>query len=215
MNLFLTALPFYIALLFLIQLIPVRINLFFVRENKNDFMTMRVNTFFSLLRFNVEVPVIQQKTPLGVTVETELKAGQDAMVHEEIEDFNVFEINWEKLREYAAWVYYNREMFRYILRFYLRAMTVEKLVLKVRTGLDDAAATGMVAGIYWTAAGTMTALAQQWLRLKAQPVVSISPDFSSQPVFSASFDSVVSFRIGHFTIGGLLLLVAKIRGGRV
>lgn len=206
--------PVYFVLLFIIQLVPVRINLFFVRENKNDFISIRVNTFFSLIRFNVEIPVLQQKTPLDLTLEAELKAGQDATVHEETTEVSALDINWAKVQEYLDYVRKNRRTLWFMLRFFSRAMTVEKLALKVRAGLDDAAVTGLITGLYWTLAGAFTALAQQWLTLKEQPVFSVTPDFSPNPAFAIRFDTTVSFRIGHFTVGGYLFLMTKIRGGR-
>ena len=213
MNLFFTLFPFYLVVLLLIQLVPVRINLFFVRENKNDFMTIRVNTFFSLIRFNVEIPVFEQETPFDLTMEAEFKAGQDELLREEEKKLSVLDIDWDKVRQYVEYFRKNRRMLWFIFRFYIRAMTVEKLMLRIRAGMDDAALTGLVTGFYWTVTGLFSAMAQQWLRLKEQPVFTISPDFSPEPVFAAKFDSVVSFRIGHFTLGGLLFLVTKIRGG--
>ncbi|MCR3922885.1 MAG: DUF2953 domain-containing protein [Firmicutes bacterium] len=214
MKLFLTMIPFYFAIMLLIQLVPVRINLFFVRENKNDFMNIRVNTFFSLLRFNVEVPFIQQATPFDVTLEAELKAGQDKLVKEEKEKFSVFDLDWDKVQRVLVWVQQNKRLLWYITKFYTRAMTVEKVVLRVRAGMEDAALTGTMTGVFWTAAGMIVQIAQQRLHFKEPPTISFNPDFSPQPVFAARFDSVVSFRIGHFIIGSLLLLSTKIRGGK-
>lgn len=207
--------PLYVIVLLLIQLVPVRINLFFNRDNKDDFITIRVNTFFSLIRFTVEVPVLKQNTPLDLTVEAEVKAGQDTFIADEKEKVSALDLEWEKIREYLAYIQNNRQTLWFVFRFLTRAITVEKLVLRVRSGLDDAAMTGVLSGLYWIVTGWLTAMAQQWLRLKEKPVFSISSDFSPQPVFAARFDSVVSFRIGHVTVVGILLLFTKFRGGNV
>lgn len=206
--------PVYFVLLLMIQLVPVRINIFFIRKNKNDFFSIRVNTFFSLIRFNVEIPVLQQQTPLDLTLAAEVKAGQDATVHEETKEVSLLDINWAKVQEVLDYVRKNRRALWFMLRFFSRAMTVERLVLKVHAGMDDAAVTGLITGLYWTLVGTFTTLAQQWLTLKEQPVIGVTPDFSPNPMFAVRFDTTISFRIGHFTIGGFLFLVTKIRGGR-
>lgn len=205
--------PLYIATAFLIQLVPVRINLYFLRENKNDFVTVRVNTLFSLIRFNVEIPVLEQKTPLDVTLEAELKAGQDELVHQKKKEYSVFDINWEKFEQLLEYIRHNRQMLWFITRFYARAVTVEKLKLLVRSGVDDAAVTGLLSGLFWTVSGALSSIAQQWLKMKERPAFSFSPDFRPHPALAVKFDAVVAFRIGHFTIGALLLLVTKIRGG--
>jgi hypothetical protein len=206
--------PFYVVLMLLIQLVPVRINLYFLRENKDDFLSLRVSTFFSLIRFNVEIPVLTQKTPLDLTMEAELKAGEDELVREKKGEWSILDIEWEKVRAYLAYIQNNRRRLWFLLRFLTRSMLVEKLVFRVRVGTDDAALTGILGGIYWTLAGTLTALAQQWLRLKEQPVLAFNPDFTAEPVFAAKFDGVVSFRIGHLTIGSMILIVTKLQGGR-
>jgi hypothetical protein len=208
-------LPYYIVLLLLIQLVPVRINLFFIREAKNDFLTIRVNTFFSLLRFSVEVPIIEQKTPLDVTVEAELEAGNHMHMMDEKMGLSVFDINWDKVQKVLNYVKKNRPLLTFISRFYIRAMTVEKLVLKVRAGVDDAALTGLLSGLYWTLTGTFTALARRWLQIKEEPVFAISSDYSPDPVFAVKLDAVVGLRIGHFTVGSFLFLITIIRGGRM
>ena len=60
---------------FVLQLIPIRINLLFVRENKDDFFTVRISTLFSLLRLSFDVPVIRRKSSAEVYLEAEMKAG--------------------------------------------------------------------------------------------------------------------------------------------
>jgi hypothetical protein len=207
--------PLYVALLLLIQLVPVRINLYFLRENKDDFLNVRINTFYSIIRFNLEIPMIRQKTPLDVTVEAELQAGQDELIREEETEFSVLDIPWEKIREYLSYLHRNRRRLWFLLKFLTRAMLVEKLDLRVRAGTDDAAVTGLLGGVYWTAAGSLTAMAQQWFRLKEKPVFAFAPDFSAGNRFAARFNGVVSFRIGHFTIAGIILLLTKLRGGNV
>ncbi len=213
MALFLQLSPFYFAAWFLILLIPVRINLFYQRENKNDFMTIRVNTFFSLLRFQIEVPILQQETPLDLTVETELKAGEDELVREEKKKISALDLKMEKVRQHLAFIIKNRSYLWFAARFLSRAVTVESLSLRVRGGVSDAATTGMLFGLCWSVASGITAQALRLLKFKHRPFFSFNPDFSEQPVFSLRLDTTVAFRIGHLSLVGLILLVAKIRGG--
>ena len=213
MDFFLMIIPFSLTTMLLIQLIPVRINLFFDRENKNDFLNIRVSTLFSLIRFTVEVPILQQETPLDLTLEAELKAGQDKLVREEKEKVSFLDINWEKVKKFLDYVQNNKKILSFVARFQSRAMTVERLVLRVRAGVDDAALTGLLCGLYQTITATFTLFVQQKLRFKQQPVFTIAPDFSPQPVFAVKLDAVVRLCIGHFTVSGLLILVTIIRGG--
>jgi len=207
--------PGYIALFLLIQLVPVRINIFFIRDDKDEFMTIRVNTFFSLIRFAAEVPVVKQKNALEFTLDAELKAGQDELIRQEKETVSLLDLEWEKLKDLIVYLQKNSEMLRFLLRFFSRAITVEKLTLRLRAGMDDAALTGVLMGLYWISAGWFAAKARQWFSFKAEPVFTISPDFRPQPVFAAKFDAVFSLRMGHFIIGGCLLLFTNLRGGNL
>ncbi|HHX75293.1 MAG TPA: DUF2953 domain-containing protein [Firmicutes bacterium] len=212
MKLLFMLFPFYTCIMLLIQLVPVRINLFFVRENKDDFLALRVNTFFSLLRFTVEVPLVRQETPYSLTMEAELKAGEDKLVRERKKSFSLFDIDWRKVRAHLRWLSRNRKILAGVTRFYLRAVTVEKFVCRLSCGTGDAALTGLAVGSCWACAGSMLALLQHWLRFAARPQFTVQPLYSRTGV-DLHLDTVVSFRIGHFTMGGLMFLFMKIRGG--
>jgi hypothetical protein len=212
MALFLQLFPFYFAVWILILLIPVRINLFFQRENKDDFMTIRVNTFFSIVRFQIEVPFLKQSTPLDLTVEAEIKAGEDELVREEHEKVSVFDISPEKVKQHLAFIHKNRQALWFIARYMSRAVTVESLGLRLQGGTADAAQTGLLVGMFWSVAGGVLALAEQKLKFRKRPIFRLEPDFGHTPVFNVRLDTTVSFRIGHISLVGLILLAAKIRG---
>ncbi|NLZ93941.1 MAG: DUF2953 domain-containing protein [Firmicutes bacterium] len=213
MKIFLTLLPFYTATMLLVLLVPVRINIFYQRENKDDFMSIRVNTFFSFLRFNVEVPLLQQETPFDLVWEAELKAGEDKLLREEKDKFSVLALDWKKVHRFFQWVQQNRRFLKYLSNYYIQAMTVESLFLRIRAGVEDAALTGMLTGLFWNLTGIVNTYMQQRLRLKKKPVIKMQPVFSNQFQFKLHFDTVVSFRIGHLFLGGILFLSNLIRGG--
>ena len=214
MKWILTLLPFYFSAMLLLQLMPVRINLFFVRDNKDDFLNFRVNTFFSLLRFNVEVPLLQQETPFDLTMEAELKAGEDKFIGEKKAKFSVFALDYEKIRLFITWVRDNKGMLQYISNFYSKAMTVEKLNLRISAGFPDAALTGLIAGLFWSAVGTIVPVLQRRLRFAEQPRFAFQPDFNTQAVSKIYFDAVVSFRLGHLMLGSLMFMSTILRGGK-
>ena len=207
MSLLWKLLPYAIVFCFLVQLIPVRINLFFQRKNKNDFLAIRVNTFFSLLRFNVEIPLLHQKSPLDLATEAEVKAGDDKLIKETKQEFSLANIKWKKLRALLKYVRENRKLISFIIRFNLRAVTLEKFTLNIQGGTGDAAVTGVCSGLYWTAAGTISVLAQRLLKVRNGLSFSLCPDYSSKPEFSCLLDTTVSFRLGHFTLAGLIFLI--------
>ncbi|NLN07393.1 MAG: DUF2953 domain-containing protein [Firmicutes bacterium] len=205
--------PFYACIMLLVQLVPVRINLFFVWENKDDFLALRVNTFFSLLRFSMEIPLVQQEPPHSLTMEAELKAGEDKLVRERKESFSLFDIDWRKVRAHLSWLHRNRKILARIMHFYTRSMTVESFACRLSCGTGDAALTGLVVGSIWAFAGSMLALLQHRLHFAVPPKLAVQPLYTRTGV-DLHLDTVVSFRIGHITAGVLMFLLMKIRGGK-
>ncbi len=205
--------PFFLAVWLLILLVPVRINLFFLREDKDDHLVIRINTFFSAVRILVEVPLLKQETPLDVTLEAEVKAGGDGLVEEKKKKFTVFDLNLEKL-QWLLWVYQNnRRLVMYAIRFMTQALTVERFHFSFSGGLNDAALTGLLFGAGWTVAANLLALAQKKVHFRERPQVDLRPDFRQAPGQYTRFDTVISCRVGHFLLAGLLLIAAIIRGG--
>lgn len=209
MALFWQLLPLFIAAWLLTLFIPVRINLRFIRENKDDFLTVSVDTFYSLLRLSLEVPVLRQKN-MDLELEAELKAGTGRLLREEKEQVAVMDL-LEQIRRVVNYVLRHKKQFRFMLRILLRVVTVEKLSLHVAAGTKDAALTGVLAGLYWTAAGTLAAMAGRWLKLRSRPVFSLEPDFGQQPAAALRADTTVSLYIGHLLLLGMMLMSIKIR----
>ena len=106
-------LPFSLALILLIQTMPVRINLFLVRENKDDFIALGVSTFFSLLRFKVEIPVLKQETPLDLALETKIKT-RDKLLRSEGENFQ-FGISVAEVVQQLDWFKNKNTLFTLVL----------------------------------------------------------------------------------------------------
>lgn len=209
MALFWQLLPLFLVAWLLTLFIPVRINLRFIRENKDDFLNVSVDTFYSLLRLSLEVPVLRQKN-LDLELEAELKAGTGRLLREEKERVAVMDL-LKHLKGIVTYVLRNKKQFRFLLRLLLRVVTVEKLSLHVAAGTRDAAMTGVLAGLYWTATGALAAMAGRWLKLGSRPEFSLEPDFGQQPAAAIRADTTVSLYIGHLLLLGMMLMSIKIR----
>ncbi|NLM52583.1 MAG: DUF2953 domain-containing protein [Firmicutes bacterium] len=209
----LLVLPFSLVLVLLIQLIPVRINLFFVRENKDDYFSLGLSTFFSLLRYKMEVPVIKQETPLDLTMETEIKS-RGKLMREQQRKFSLRDLEWQKIKAQIDWFKKNKQILSLLFNFLRRATVVEKLNLDLCFSLEDAFLTGMAAGLIWSFAGILAVPAQKCLRLKNQPQLSVMPDFSGKMDLKLRLEADLSLRLGHLTVGGLLFFLTKLRGGK-
>lgn len=210
MSLLWQLLPFFLVAWLLILLIPVRINLYFQRKNKDDFFSIRVNTFGSLIRLSLEVPVLRQESSLDLTLEAELKAGPDKLIREEEKKLFLMDV-FEQVRRVIAYLRRHRRQFWFLVRLLARATKVEGLSLHVAGGTREAALTGLLAGLYWTGAGAASALARQWLTLRCNPQFSLTPSFGRHDALAVCADSSVSLYIGHFVLVGVILMNIKIR----
>lgn len=210
MALFWQLLPLFLAVWLLTLLIPVRINLVLLRENKDDFLTVSVETFYSLLRLKLEVPVLRQDNVLDLELEAELKTGEGRLLREEEKRISVLDV-LEQVRKIFAYLLRHRRQFWFMARLLARAVTVEKFSLHIAGGTRDAALTGVMSGLYWTVTGTLAALAGRWLKLRSRPQFYMAPDFGQQPAVAICADTTVSLYIGHFVLLGVMLLNIKIR----
>jgi len=210
MALFWQLLPFFLVGWLLTLLIPVRINLVFQRQNNDDFLALRVDTFYSLLRLRLEVPVLKRENILDLGLQAELKTGADRLLREEEKRIPGPDL-LEQVREIIAYLLCHKRQFWFMARLLARAVTVEKFSLHVAGGASDAALTGVLAGLYWTLVGTLAAQAGRWLKLRDSPYFSLAPDFGQQPASMIRADTTVSFYIGHFVLLGVILLNIKVR----
>ena len=213
MKLYLTALPALLGAAALLQLIPIRINLLFVRENKDDFFTVRISTLFSLLRLSFDVPVIRRKSAAEVYLEAEMKAGDRFLLKKSREVLSLFAVKLQAMRRFLLFLQ-KKKILSFLLKIFLNTVRIEKLAVHIRISTGDAALTGIACGLFWSTAGTVAAFLQRYLRLQKRPVLSIKPDFGSRKAFALRVDTLVKMRIFHITAGGLLLLFIKIRGGK-
>ncbi|NLM46577.1 MAG: DUF2953 domain-containing protein [Firmicutes bacterium] len=205
--------PVYACVVLLVLLVPVRINLFFVRENKDDFLALRVNTFFSLLRFSVEIPLLRRESPFSLTMEAELKTGEEKLLRERKESLSLLSVEWRKMRAHLRRLYSSRKVLTKILSFIARTVAVEKFVCRLACGTGDAALTGLAVGSFWAFAGSMLALLQQYLRFATKPELTFRPLYTRAGV-DLYLDAEMSFRIGHLALAALMFLFTKSRGGK-
>lgn len=156
------------------------------------------------------MPVLRQENVLDLELEAELKTGTGRLLSEEEKRVSGLE-GLEQVRKISAYLLRHRRQFWLMARLLARAVTVEKFTLHVAGGARDAALTGVLAGLYWTVAGTLASLAGRWLKLRSRPQFFLSPDFGQEPTAAIRADTTVSLYIGHFILLGIMLVNMKIR----
>ncbi|AZB43935.1 DUF2953 domain-containing protein [Bacillus sp. FJAT-42376] len=89
-----------------------------------------------------------------------------------------------------------------ITKKFLKHIEIIKLEWHSRFGLGDAASTGGAAGMVWTLKGLICGAAGQYMKLKANPLLSVVPVFHGL-CLDIQVIGIVRFRIGHAIIGGI------------
>ncbi|WP_246941233.1 DUF2953 domain-containing protein [Bacillus pinisoli] len=92
-----------------------------------------------------------------------------------------------------------------IVRAFLQKVTILKLDWHTNFGIGDAALTGMLVGAGWAVKGGIIGLVSQYMRLKTNPTITITPFF--QHSFShTKLTCMLSFRIGNAILAGLRIV---------
>jgi nitrate reductase gamma subunit len=92
-----------------------------------------------------------------------------------------------------------------ILRRFLKKVNVNKLTWHTDIGVGDAAHTAQLVGAIWTIKGSIVGLIGNTMRVKLMPKLTIDPHFQAM-VSHTYLSCMISFRIGHAIIAGLMLL---------
>ncbi|MFC7393643.1 DUF2953 domain-containing protein [Scopulibacillus cellulosilyticus] len=83
----------------------------------------------------------------------------------------------------------------------LKWFKVKNLSWKTKIGLDDASVTGISVGVIWMIKIQLLKLADDWLVLKKNPDIDVSPIYQSFAAES-KFSCMISFRLGKAIITG-------------
>lgn len=178
----LAVLLLFLAALVILMFLPLRIFVYYLRENKNDRLTFTIKMLhlgFRLLvsrnshdevtlsikfwRFVFRVPVYRNET--GCRKETTVKVFK--------RELSVLPGGKALSRENIG---KGRRLVK-VIRPYLKKIIWQHFVLDVQFGFGDPALTGLAAGGGWAAGGVILGLLQRNFTVKTRPQVNVVPGY--------------------------------------
>lgn len=203
----------FFLLLAIAMLSPIVITAQYAKQGKNDEMEIRVKGLFGLLSYKLKVPVMKwQGASLQVEEDSRgIGVGINSWKHNE-EDIDAEKVvsGIEKFKDALR---LTRNMKEWAKRTLAKVKLVEwRWSTSVGTG--DAMWTAMATGLVWSVKSSIIGLLSQLVQLKAQPVMSVNPEFA-RPAFSTEWMCIAKIRFGYAILAGLQLLVRmkKWKGG--
>ncbi|KKI91148.1 hypothetical protein WQ54_16380 [Bacillus sp. SA1-12] len=205
---------FFLLLFFLIIITKITITLDLNHTGDNDRFKIKFRAWFGLLRYTIDIPLVKiDDDGPNLIIKQDKKAGsenKDKQVKEKEDKISPDDVltSLSDIKEITQHII---GMHRIIRRF-LRKIKIKKLEWHSQFGIGDAAHTGILTGAAWTIKGVVIGLITQYMRLKTEPIVTITPDFN-RFCSRTKFQCIFQFRIGQAMFAGIQF-IKYWKGGR-
>lgn len=201
-----------ILLFILIMATKLKILFHFYHGNDNDHVKIQFKAWFGLIRYKIEVPLIKVDEDSQTLVVKEKKAAgpQEDTANKDTKQFSAKDLinSLHDIRELINHIVSLHK----IIRKFLRHVTISKLEWHTFAGVGDAAHTGMLTGALWAIKGSIMGLVSHYMKLKARPDITITPQFQFA-VSQTAISCMIHFRVGHAMLAGIKLIKFW-KGGR-
>lgn len=178
MKIFILCFCTVIVIVLLLLFVKVRIKIEYNYVGKND--ALNITFFVAFIKvFSYNSPIIHADKKETMTNETVVKKGKKLFVRE--------------VRSFYS-----------IVKRFLANVSIHDFTWKTAIGVGDAAHTAILSGGLWSLKGSVLGLLSRLVKLKQRPYLEVIPRFHDT-YFKTFFSCMITFRIGHAIIAGLLL----------
>ncbi|PKM83928.1 MAG: hypothetical protein CVU88_00565 [Firmicutes bacterium HGW-Firmicutes-13] len=201
-------LPISLSLFLFFNFTPLCIKLKYLRENKNDLLTVQLRILWGIINLKFEVPLIE-KSARGVKLAGSLKfknkTVKEQKSHQEIQIFQL-----------VGRVKYIREKIKkiaFLINLTAKRIRCKNFIWSTKFGLNDAAQTGILSGIIWSIKGCLLSVMKNFFIFKdCKPVLQVLPDFNKSG-YRIEFEASFSLYIYQLYLLALVVLYLKHQGG--
>ncbi len=209
-----------IILITIINISPVCIKINYLRENKDDFLTLQLSSVWGLINFKYEVPVLEKKKG-GYRVESRLKFKKSLLREKNTEKNTGVSINYfleqitqalNKIKTMRK----NSKIISIIAGFLKKRVRCKTFYWTTSFGLKDAAETGVISGTMWSVKGTTAAMVQRFFIFAkgCSPEMRVSPDFNKLH-FKSELKGDFCLRVYQVYFIAIIVLYLKLQRGVV
>ncbi|WP_328160414.1 DUF2953 domain-containing protein [Cytobacillus praedii] len=194
-----------ILLIISVILTKVKILLYYYHNNDNDHLKIEFKAWFGLIKYKKEIPLIKidDNSPTIVTKEKKTLGPLEGTEKKDTKQYSATDL-MNSIQDTKELLTHVVSLHR-IVKNFLNKISIKEFSWHTMVGIGDAAYTGMLTGAFWALKGSVIGLISHYMKLKAAPTMSITPQFQfavSQTVISCIFQ----FRIGHAMVAGIKLI---------
>jgi len=191
MNGFMWIISIILLLIFFILISNIKIQIKLKKEDKDDRIEVDGWILYRLIHIKKRIPIIvfdspnegiKYKSHSNFNNQSEIK--KNRITHRKIKKWKVqFTDLIEEIHDLSE-----------AFKGFLRKVHILKLQWNTRIGLEEAALTGVSAGVIWGVKGTLIGLASKYMVLEGKPEIQVVPQFD-QLLFNTYLNAVFRFRI--------------------
>ncbi|MFC0270303.1 DUF2953 domain-containing protein [Metabacillus herbersteinensis] len=201
----------FVLILIIITKITVTLDLNHVGDD--DHFKVKLRAWFGLLRYTINIPLVKvnDDSP-NLIVKKEKTLGKEGnQKSSENEDEISPEDVLTDLKDINEFVQHIVGLHKIVSKF-LKKISISRFEWHSQIGIGDAAYTGMLIGAAWSIKGGVTALFSSYMKLKSNPILTITPEFNRM-CSRTKLQCIFHFRIGNAMVAGLRF-VKYWKGGR-
>lgn len=208
MKLFIYLLPIFFSLFLFFNLTPLCIKVKYLRENKDDLLTVQLRILWGIINLKFQVPLIG-KSPRGV-----ISAGGGEINNQTVkEQKSNLEVQVIQLLKRIKHIREKIRKTTFLLNFITKRIRCKNFVWTIRFGLNDPAQTGILSGIIWSIKGGLTRVIKNIFIFKdCSPVLQVLPDFEKSG-YKVEFESSFYLHVYQLCILSLIFIYLKFQGG--
>lgn len=198
--------------LLLVLILPVRLELHYKRENKDDRLHLGVRAFFGLVKLGYDIPVVaimERSGAIGFKKDPaeEMPDKQKGWVTLTTEKIN-------KIMRHIRRVLRRVRRFRIALHKFSKTFHMESLKWRTKFGTGDAADTAMITGLAWGFKGVLGSYIYRFLSVEKRLQYDVQPHFQAQG-FYTELTCIIRFRPGKTILAALGLVLLWMREAKI
>ncbi|WP_157729461.1 DUF2953 domain-containing protein [Tumebacillus algifaecis] len=196
--------------LMLALVLPVRIEVHYKRDGRDDRLHLGVRVLFGLIKFGYDVP----------TVAFMERAGMIGIKKEPAKGMPKRKQGWvtitvEKLQKIQRQInQFRRRIGKYkrAMRKFTKTFHIESFKWRTMFGTGDAAQTGYTTGLAWGIKGMLSSFIYRYLSVSTRLCYDVKPHFQAKG-FRTELSCIIRFRPGKAIFAGLTLVFLWLREG--
>lgn len=201
-----------IVFLFILLLLDIKIEIHIIKVDEDDEISMSFSILRNLLRYQINVPIIDMFASYDNIIKTKMKSKVEAgknskLVDNKSEDeFNIKEIKiiTNKIQNLYK-KYYN------ISKYIMERITINNINWETKIGLEDASVTAIVTGVLWGLKSIIILYFKNKLNF-SNINLNVTPHYVSKK-FDMTFNCIVTLKIGYIIYASIKFFLTIIKGG--